>query len=86
LPEVTEKQHFRFRVPLWQVGGKTFLGMGRDEGTAVFCIPEAAGGRRTAIGRNPRRARPRPHPPGPAGVVPGTRATSDRNRSTVSSS
>jgi hypothetical protein len=40
LPEVTEKQHFRFKVPLWQVRGKTFLGMGRDETTAVFCIPE----------------------------------------------
>jgi hypothetical protein len=42
LPEVTEKQHLRFRVPLWQVRGRTFLGMGRDEQTAVFCIPEAA--------------------------------------------
>jgi hypothetical protein len=42
LPEVSEKQHFRFRVPLWQVRGKTFLGMGRDETTAVFCITEEA--------------------------------------------
>ncbi|HEX4257795.1 MAG TPA: MmcQ/YjbR family DNA-binding protein [Streptosporangiaceae bacterium] len=42
LPEVTEKQHFRFKVPVWQVRGKTFLGMGRDETTAVFCITEAA--------------------------------------------
>jgi hypothetical protein len=40
LPEVTEKQHFRFKVPLWQVQGKTFLGIGRDEITAVFCISE----------------------------------------------
>jgi hypothetical protein len=40
LPEVTEKQHFRLKVPLWQVHGKTFLGMGRDETTAVFCITE----------------------------------------------
>lgn len=40
LPEVSEKQHFRFKVPLWQVRGKTFLGMGRDETTAVFCISE----------------------------------------------
>lgn len=40
LPEVTEKQHFRFKVPLWQVRGRTFLGMGRDETTAVFCISE----------------------------------------------
>jgi hypothetical protein len=40
LPEVTERQHFRFKVPLWQVRGRTFLGMGRDETTAVFCISE----------------------------------------------
>lgn len=40
LPEVTEKDHFRFKVPLWQVRGKTFAGMGRDETTAVFCISE----------------------------------------------
>ena len=40
LPEVTEKQHHLFRVPVWQVRGRTFLGMGRDECTAVFCIPE----------------------------------------------
>ena len=42
LPEVTEKQHFRFKAPLWQVRGKTFLGMGRDLSTAVFCITEAS--------------------------------------------
>lgn len=40
LPEVTEKQHFRFKVPLRQVRGMTLLGMGRDETTAVFCITE----------------------------------------------
>jgi hypothetical protein len=40
LAEVTEKQHFRFKVPLWQVRGKTFLGIGRDETTAVFCVTE----------------------------------------------
>jgi hypothetical protein len=40
LPEVTEKQHFRFKVPVWQVRGKTFLGMGRDETSAVFCVTE----------------------------------------------
>jgi len=40
LPEVTEKEHFRFKVPVWQVRGRTFLGMGRDEGTAVFCVSE----------------------------------------------
>lgn len=42
LPGVTEKAHFRFKVPLWQVQGKTFLGMGPDETTAVFCIVEPA--------------------------------------------
>ena len=40
LPEVTEKEHFRFKVPLWQVRGKTFLGIGRDKVSAVFCIAE----------------------------------------------
>ena len=40
LPEVTEKQHHLFKVPVWQVRGKTFLGMGREETTAVFCITE----------------------------------------------
>lgn len=40
LPEVTEKQHHLFKVPLWQVRGRTFLGMGRDQTTAVFCIDE----------------------------------------------
>ncbi len=40
LPAVTEKQHSRFHVPLWQVRGKTFLGMGRDETSAVFCVSE----------------------------------------------
>ena len=38
LPEVTEKQHFLFKVPQWQVRGKAFLGMGRDETTAVFRV------------------------------------------------
>ncbi|MGH2930028.1 MAG: hypothetical protein ACRDL8_17630, partial [Solirubrobacteraceae bacterium] len=35
LPDVTERQHFLFKVPAWQVRGKKFLGMGRDETTAV---------------------------------------------------
>ncbi len=48
LPEVSEKQHFRFKVPLWQVRGKTFLGMGRDETTAVFCITEESAAARAA--------------------------------------
>jgi len=48
LPEVTEKQHFRFKVPLWQVRGKTFSGMGGDQTTAVFCIREDSAVRRAA--------------------------------------
>ncbi|GHF84365.1 hypothetical protein FHX82_001119 [Amycolatopsis bartoniae] len=40
LPEVGETSHFRFHVPVFQVRGRTFLGMGRDETTAVFCIDE----------------------------------------------
>lgn len=40
LPEVTEKQHHLFKVPLWQVRGKTFLAMGRAETSVVFCIRE----------------------------------------------
>ena len=40
LPEVEETSHFRFHVPVWKVRGKTFLGMGRGETTAVFCISE----------------------------------------------
>jgi hypothetical protein len=48
LPEVSEKQHFRFKVPLWQVRDKTFLGMGRNETTAVFCITEESAAARAA--------------------------------------
>jgi hypothetical protein len=40
LPEVEETSHFRFRVPVWKVRGQTFLGMGNDETTAVFCVSE----------------------------------------------
>ena len=40
LPEVEETSHFRFHVPIWKVRGRTFLGMGRDETTAVFCVSE----------------------------------------------
>lgn len=29
LSQVTEKRHFRFEVPLWQVRGRTFLGDGQ---------------------------------------------------------
>lgn len=35
-----EKEHSRFHLPLWQVRGKTFLGVGRGEVTAVFSISE----------------------------------------------
>lgn len=40
LPEAEETSHFRFRVPVWKVRGKTFLGMGPDETTAVFRVSE----------------------------------------------
>ena len=40
LPEVEEISHFRFHVPVFKVRGRTFLGMGKDETTAVFCIAE----------------------------------------------
>jgi len=42
LPEVEETSHFRFHVPVFKVRGRTFLGMGQDETTAVFCIGEQA--------------------------------------------
>ena len=45
LPEVEEKEHFRFRTPLWKVRGKTFLGMGSDQDTAVFCVSEESANR-----------------------------------------
>jgi hypothetical protein len=40
LPGVEETSHFRFRTPVWKVRGRTFLGMGKDEKTAVFCVSE----------------------------------------------
>ncbi|HEX4219089.1 MAG TPA: MmcQ/YjbR family DNA-binding protein [Acidimicrobiales bacterium] len=39
-PEVEETSHGRFHVPVFKVRGRTFLGMGRDETTAVFCVSE----------------------------------------------
>lgn len=45
LPEADEHLHFRFRVPLWKVRGRTFLGMGADETTAIFCVGEEAADR-----------------------------------------
>lgn len=40
LPEVEETSHFLFHVPLVKVPGKTFVGMGREEMKAVFCVSE----------------------------------------------
>ncbi len=40
LPEVAETSHFLFHVPVFKVRGRTFLGMGKDGTTAVFCISE----------------------------------------------
>jgi hypothetical protein len=37
---------------LWQVRGKTFLGMGRDETTAVFCVTEKSAGQHAAADPN----------------------------------
>ncbi|MBO0772186.1 MAG: hypothetical protein J2P35_12080 [Actinobacteria bacterium] len=42
LPEVEEISHHLFHVPVWKVLGRTFLGMSKDETTAVFCISEQA--------------------------------------------
>jgi len=40
LPGVQESSHGRFHVPVFKVRGRTFVGLGRDETTAVFCISE----------------------------------------------
>ncbi|MET9019366.1 MmcQ/YjbR family DNA-binding protein [Actinopolymorpha sp. NPDC004070] len=40
LPEVEETEHFRFHVPVFKVRGRTFVGMGQDSTTAVFCVCE----------------------------------------------
>jgi hypothetical protein len=40
LPEAEETRHGRFGTPVFKVRGRTFLGIGRDERTAVFCISE----------------------------------------------
>lgn len=46
LPEVTETSNARFKVPVFHVSGKTFVGHGQKPGrnhdTAIFCIPEDA--------------------------------------------
>ncbi len=42
LPEVEELSHFRFHVPVYKVRGRTFLGIGAGEQTAVFCVSEQA--------------------------------------------
>lgn len=59
LPEVTETSHARFKVPVFHVSGKTFVGMGRNEDTAFFCIPEDAADAAAAAG-TPGRTRPAP--------------------------
>ena len=48
LPEVEETSHYRFHVPVFKVRGRTFLGMGRDQTTAVFCISEQQADRAAA--------------------------------------
>jgi hypothetical protein len=48
LPEVEETSHGRFHVPVFKVRGRTFVGMGRDETTAVFCISEQQAGHAAA--------------------------------------
>lgn len=40
LPEVTETSHFRFHVPVFQVRGRTFAGLGKGETTAVLRVAE----------------------------------------------
>ena len=40
LPEVEEISHHLFHTPVFKVRGRTFVGMGRDETTVVFCISE----------------------------------------------
>lgn len=40
LPGVEELSHFRFHVPVYKVRGRTSLGMGKDQTTAVFCVSE----------------------------------------------
>lgn len=42
LPEVEETSHHLFHVPAFKVRGKTFVGMGKDETTAVFRVGEHA--------------------------------------------
>jgi hypothetical protein len=42
LPGVEETSHFRFKVPVFKVRGRTFVGLGQDGTTAVFCVSEQA--------------------------------------------
>ncbi|GAA2757394.1 hypothetical protein [Actinopolymorpha rutila] len=39
-PEVEETERFRFHVPVFEVRGRTFVGMGQDATTAVFRVAE----------------------------------------------
>jgi hypothetical protein len=40
LPEVEETSHFRFHIPVFKIRGRTFLGLGKDQTTAVLRISE----------------------------------------------
>ncbi|GAA4213355.1 MmcQ/YjbR family DNA-binding protein [Actinocatenispora rupis] len=60
LPEVEESSHFRFHVPVFKVRGRTFLGMGRDGTTAVFCIAEERAAEEAAA--DPGRCTPQRRP------------------------
>jgi hypothetical protein len=55
LPSVTEKRHARSNLPVWQVHGRTFLGMGPGRATATFCIPEESAA--TAAAAHPEYTR-----------------------------
>lgn len=55
MPGVTEKRHPRFALPIWQVGGKTFLRMGPDKTLATFRIVE--GSARAAAAAHPEYSR-----------------------------
>lgn len=40
-PEVSETTHFRFKEPVFKVGGKAFAGGEKGGGTAVFSVSQA---------------------------------------------
>lgn len=64
LPEVTEKQHHLFKTPAWQVHGRSFVGISRDESTAVFLISEeCANNLQPAVDKLGERDGPSDHVP-----------------------